>query len=1053
MGEYHIWNIVRTAFVRAIVFVFVLVSLCAPVAAQEDDAGAQDLILAVVYTPYTLSPGLLGAEKNGQYYLPVLELADIFDFYIESELERGYIHGYIRDEKNSYSIDLEKKQYEVRGEIKPLPDDAVLADPFGEGLVDLFVIPEIINELWPVELSVNLSGLALEVVTEEKLPFELRLERKEQRAIVEGRKQSLSVVKDLPFVPNPYKWLGLPAADFETEISWDNESDKAAARTTISGVQDLAKMSLDYTATGTYQDGVLQKPDSVRTRFSREAFGEDSLPGRFRKIEFGDVRLNQRNLIGNGEGGRGVFATTYAQKVESEFDLITVEGIGLPGWEVEVYRNEQLVDFGFVDETGEYRFENVPLNIGNNQIRIVLYGPQGQIQEKIENYNIGSNMVEPGKTEYTAGFVDVDRPFFPVELRDSTGPRGFAKNAFVAHGLSENLTLFGSAADLPTTDGDKKYVTAGAATSILGGLAQAELYGEVGGGKAIDVRYLTELKGIRLNLQSAFFNEFNSPDAGFDDTTKTYEGEFRASTTLKTFLGAIGLQLNTKHLEKKGSLPQTNVDFVQTLNKGSLRLTHQTDTVLSDFDHSTSSGKINATVRVNRWQFRSQLDYSIYPDDRLNSIQGDVRYRGEDGFSAAVSAQQDFVTSNFGTGFQIGYDFKRFLGSLDLNWEKEGGLALVARASSSLGPYGKDGKYTVLSNKLSKATPVQGRVFMDRDGDGVFSEGDEPVEDARISINGGRAKEEPDEEGIISVTSAAASDIVDIEVDKSFLSDPYYRPGIAGYSTVLRPGSMPQFDFPIIETGSIDGTVMREDGNPISGMRLELVNEKDEVVMDVETAYDGFYTFEFVPPGTYTVRADPSYGVHVPPETVTVTSDDLFAYGIDLQLLEQAEEVEADGDSGALTEGESASSESEEATESGEVAHTYHESSNGTEQPAPLPPEGGLSAFVKRVRIGEHPDRVRLVMDLSGSIAYHVNEAQGGSVITIDLPNVAWNALTHWRAHNTPILQSFEVQALEGGKGTRLVLKAHDKMKLGLNGVLPPQDEAGHRLYIDLQAQ
>ena len=89
----------------------------------------------------------------------------------------------------------------------------------------------------------------------------------------------------------------------------------------------------------------------------------------------------------------------------------------------------------------------------------------------------------------------------------------------------------------------------------------------------------------------------------------------------------------------------------------------------------------------------------------------------------------------------------------------------------------------------------------------------------------------------------------------------------------------------------------------------------------VETAYDGFYTFEYVAPGDYTVQVDPSYKVHVPPMRISVASDDLLANGADLLLMEKAEEAEPSG----------------QAEKGSEVAHTHDALPDGseTEQPAP----------------------------------------------------------------------------------------------------------------------
>lgn len=1032
------------------VLVFSAFAVTSPVRAQ-DEHDAEDLILAVSYPPYTLSNGVLALQQNGQNYLPLIELAEMLEFYVESELERGLVHGYFIEEKNSFFIDAERGEYGAKSEKKSLPSDAVIRDPFGSGYVELFVRDDILNEIWPVKLTVNLGGLVLLLETEEKLPFELKLEREEKREIALSRlSYAQKDKKNLPFVPNPYKALGKPAIDVETENKWQDKDKIFTSRLNVAGVQDLAWATAEYAAGLSYEDGHYQRPKSVRLTLSREAYGDETLGLGIKRAEGGDTRVDQRDLVTNSSSGRGISVSSYPLQSENEFDRITIEGNGLPGWEIELYRNDQLLEFGVVDEKGEYRFESVPLLLGNNQIRLVLYGPQGQVQERIENYQISGGMSKPGETDYTVGFVDNGREFVRLEKPDSNSKvEGIAGNAYVAHGITRSLTAFGSISKLPTDQGEKKYATAGVMASIGKDLAQAEIYKEVSGGHALDLRYATQIMGVRLNMQSAFFRNFESPDAGVRNSAKTFEGELRANTNIPLpFKKSMGLQVNVKQTENKNSLPFTKLDTSQSISFGGLRFTHQTDSSFNDYVHTNSTGKISATVRMKQWQFRSQLDYNIYPDYELSSANADVRYTDKDGFSAAVNAQHSFLTSDYGGGLQFGYDFGKVLSSFDVRWARDQGFEFTLRASSSLGPYGKDGRYIIDSRKLSRATPVQGRVFLDRDGDKKFSEGDEPIQDAGIAIAQHGTGEQTDADGIVTVFNGGTKDIVNIEANRSYLTDPYHVPATEGYSTVPRMGSMPIFDFPIVETGAVDGTVTRENGSPIPGMTLQLINEAGEILQTTESAYDGFYTFEFVPQGTYTVRADPSYEVNVPPETVTVTSDDLFTSGIDLQLLEQAEEVEAAVD---VEEGDEPSTAAAAETESGEVAHTHHERSNGTLQPAPLPTEGDLSAFVKRVRIGEHPDKIRLVLDLSGPIVYRSASADGGKTVVIELPGVAWDAIRSWRGNTTPMIESFETQGLPEG-GTRLVIHGRGNIALGLNGVLPPQNGQGHRLFIDLQA-
>ncbi len=1026
----------------AMLCIFALISICAPVKAQQD-AEPEQLIFAVSYKPYILSNGILAAQKGDSFYLPLVQLSELFDFYLEDDSAHGAIHGFYLDEKNSFAIDLEGGTYEVKGEKKTLAPGTVLKDPFNEGAGELYAKLEFLNELWPVKLEVDLSMLVLSVTSEQKLAFQLRAEREERRKMAEARqKLREQQEKVLPFISNPYKLIGKPVLDYETRYSWsgNRHQKKISASSALNGVQDIAGTSAEYGATFVADQGDSHKLSDVRLRFKRQALGDEKFPLGARQIQAGDVRLTQRDQIGGGTNGRGVIVSTSGADISNEFDLITIQGTGLPGWEVEVYRNDVLIDFGVIDEKGEYRFEDVALEVGNNQIRTVLYGPQGQIEEVAENYSIAGGMLKPGEVSYTGGIVDNGRDLILVDEGPMNDPKGRIATISAARGINKSLTIFGTLTHLPMRDGqedvERRYAAVGATGAFLNSLAQVELYKDIsGGGTAIDARFATKIFGLRVNLRAAGFKVYESPSAGFGSNAKKYEGRANVSTNMDTFLGKLSLRLDAQHTALRSGLAVSDIATSQTVGSRGLQVTNRTSTTLADFIHTNSNGALNATVRVKKIQLRSQLSYNLFPEKEFSSLGGEIRYRGQDGFTAAVNAQHSFLTRATGTGLQLAYDFGRVLGSFDMGWERDHGFGFSINASTSLAPYGPNGQYILSSQSRSDIAPVQSRVFLDADSNGVFNEGDEPLPDTRLLVGGRTSNAESDKDGVVVAESSFTGKRENISINKDSLSNPYYVPEIEGFSTVLRQGSMPIFDLPVIETGSIDGTITStSDGRPVQGITIQLVNKEGAVVTTTESAYDGYYTFEYVPPGTYTVRVDPSYQVNVPPETVTVANEDLYPSGIDLQL-EQAAKAEAAVD--------------ETAAESGGVAQTHHESSNGTVQPAPLPTDKGGPAFVNRVRIGEYKDKVRLVLYLSGPIEYSVTESEEGTTISIDMPDVDWDAERHWRSAHTPVIQSYDTQALDGG-GTRLIIKAKATMRIGDKGIFGPYKGQGYLYYFDL---
>ena len=845
-----------------------------------------EFIFQVLLPPkWFISEAVFAYEYKGKYYLPISEFSRDLAFFVEAESGRQYASGFAGGEDNRFTIDAQRGELTFRGEKESVSSDVILAfDDLATD--DVYVQLEVLNKIWPVEMSLDLSTLTVIIEAEEDLPFMQRKERQDKAKKLEERQAVREERKRLlPRRENPYSLFGKPVIDFQGTYTYDDEEDNLTGTSVFTGVQQLGKLLADFSATFTHRkDFEIDEPSSVRLKLSRKSAGEEYLVPGVRNVEFGDVSLRQRELISNTESGRGVFVSNDNRDRFNEFDRITVEGTGPPGWDIELYNNDELIDFGVVPDDGEFFFEDVILNFGSNQIRLLFFGPQGQVREELRTHNAGGNMLSPGDLLYNVGFLDHDRDFILLDNDPRINPRGVVKTGEVSYGINRWLTVFGNYTDIPQDDKDRSYVTAGASVSTPIGLAELETYNEIGGGNAIALDYITNFFDIRTNINLARFNDFESDDAGFGSSRKTYEASAQFNKQFKVFSIPLGLRLNTTHTERKTGVPVTAIDTAQTISRSGLRFTHSTTSRFSDFVHDTTSAGASATWRADPWQLRGNLNYEIHPEFDLTSVNSELRYRTGNKFQGAINAGHSFTTSDYNFGLQLGYDFDTVLGTIESNYDRGEGWDFVLRATTSLNPYTPDGSYTVTSRQKRQFAPINANIFLDRNHDGEFGEEDEPLENARLIVGQSSSKTATTEDGLILV-NAPEDKITNFRVDPSSLEDPYFLPATEGFSTVPTRGGVIQASFPVIETGAVEGSVFREDNNrAIPGLTLELFDEAGEKVDEVVTAFDGYYAIEFVRPGTYSIQANPTHGVTILENMFTLTPQDLFLYGNDLYI-------------------------------------------------------------------------------------------------------------------------------------------------------------------------
>jgi hypothetical protein len=89
------------------------------------------------------------------------------------------------------------------------------------------------------------------------------------------------------------------------------------------------------------------------------------------------------------------------------FGEIPFTGTVPPNSEVELYRNNTLVDFTEADETGYYRFA-VPLTYGTSNYNVRVFSPTGEMSEREARLQIPFNFLPPGEVNYyfDAGRLD-----------------------------------------------------------------------------------------------------------------------------------------------------------------------------------------------------------------------------------------------------------------------------------------------------------------------------------------------------------------------------------------------------------------------------------------------------------------------------------------------------------------------------------------------------------------------------------------------------------------------------------------------------------------------
>lgn len=770
------------------------------------------------------------------------------DLPMRIDIDKGRASGWAF--KEQYRLDIDRGAGKVRfgdqaealakGAVRDVPegwcaDSAALARWFG-----IKVVP-------------RTGGSALILESEAKLPVELAVERRRRAANL--KKATAADLSRLPQVRLPYRLWRAPALDFVVSggvtyrASTGTKIDRRAA---VYAAGEVAHLS--YNAQVTSNDK--GRPQSVRLRaFRSDPDGGLLGPLAATHFEVGDVTGHSSKLLGPGINGRGAAVTNQPLFTPASFDRTRFEGELPAGWEAELYRNGQLLAFAAAGSDQRYRFEDVQLLYGDNQIDIVLYGPQGQIRTRSENVNIGQENVPSGKTWYWAGVNQPGRDLvdFNRYADDPNRPRLQATVA-VAHGIDTKTSVALLAQAVELEDERLTYVEGAVRRSVGRALIEVAAARDSKGGTAARAQVLTRLGDVSLSAEAVVARDFRIEGR---ERQSAREARLSADAPIKIGRTTIPAHADVRFTDKADGTSQLEAaarlssHFNRFNLSGDVRYRRQLGTSSGADPPPRVEAGLIGSGRIGGVRVRGAATWEVQPEARFKAAE----------LSAYWSASRN---ADFEAG--LAYDAQARVGrarlahvrrfeslALSVTGEaaSDGALALGFNLNFSLD---SSRGFQLSRQPLANTGAVHARVYRDTNDNGRRDLG-EPLEKGALVTTGPRLAERgTDARGQVLVAGLANYVPVAVGIDTSSLDDPMLAPRKALQVVVPRPGVAAEVDIGLVGAGDIEGAIVRDGGDGFEGLDVELLDAAGKVVATTRTDFDGFFLFERVAYGRYTVR-------------------------------------------------------------------------------------------------------------------------------------------------------------------------------------------------------
>lgn len=770
------------------------------------------------------------SESKKKIYYPLQYLVNDLGFFIQFNTDKLTATGNILEKEYPFELNLTYHKFLVKNkEILFKSEDWMLepgeTDPAHS---DWWFSGEILEKVFPIRFHYSSSQSLLKIETLMSLPLEERTLRrqKDDSFLLRGNKQKKT---DSIEIHNPDFYFN--AIDEQIHLK----------ATKVNGEKRVFEKNSSSTLTGNFFgfstlsniDFDFKNFKSPHFNFSKDQF------------QFGDIVSQNIKMMNTTLFGKGFVYSTYPYERASQFSTKTFSGNLPAGWDVELYLDDLFLSRR-ESENNQYLFENIPLYFGLNTFKLKFYGPQGQRREEFKNYWVGASMIKP------------DELFYQIEgVHQSKENNRFQTQ--IEKGLTNELSVSGnfSVETLNQTQFFPVKIGLSHFNSVLYSKAEFLSSLQSSGNPTYATQLQTQmplkdhtLSGTYLHLNKGFKSPYTLLTNDPNQTEKNIDYFIPSLFSFFT-MNSLRVFEDTKENDQNyyGFRHRTSFSIA------SLQWSHSYEKAYSSYQSqsiSSDKGILSTTYQKRTSSLRGEWNYG----QDLRSIALEYQKRLTDELNGILRLENDFNSKIKKISSNFNQKYNQFTTTLQTSLDTKKTTSIGLIVSFSL-DRNESSHFQMFPDNRALFGEAEIRFYMDNNHNQIYDSYDTPLAGVGVRVGANRAFFS-NIEGIVHIPKLNPNETTLLTILEDTLQDPMLKPNVSRVTLFPKIGQQSEFEIPIAWYGEVDGKVLRLEKTGLRAVHqtklLLTSDENQQLQFEVKTDRDGYFLFEKIPPGSYTLK-------------------------------------------------------------------------------------------------------------------------------------------------------------------------------------------------------